>query len=188
MRQVKSLALMITLIVLLGSGCAGSTEDTALLMRTKYLECTNVQAQISIRADYGQSVYDFAVEYTGNSQTGTVTVIQPESIAGVTAAVTDSGCSLEFDGVEFTTGEIAGGIRPAGAPGMLLNQWAEGYITSSCRQKLSGTDTLCVTTKQSDSISQTTWFDSETLTPLESEIYSGGQMIIKCVFTNVEIS
>lgn len=191
MKQVKALARMITLLVLILplSACQPAkrnTEELALQIRASLIEASTLDMTVNVTADYGERVYDFTFTYTGNGDGGILIVTAPEAIAGLKAEVSVSNGTLTYDGAVLDTGGIThDGLSPAEALPVLIAQWQSGYI-SDCRfEKLDTFDTLAVTTKLTESVSQQTWFDVTTQLPIRSELYDGERMVIACCFEDI---
>ncbi len=192
MRQVKALALMITLILLLSlcSCRAGkdSGEDLAGDIRTMMLESSRMDLTTNVTADYGLNVYEFTFRFTGNAQEGTLEIITPEAIAGLKATVSVTGGTLEFDGAVLNTGALtSNGLSPAQCIPVLISQWQSGYISGYNFEKLNENETLAITTDITQTVSERTWFDKKTLLPLKAELYDGGVMVLSCQFENIII-
>ena len=192
MRQVKSLALMITLISLMtlcacrSSGQAG--ENIALDIRTMMLEADHMDLTVTVKADYGARVYDFTFRYTGGPDEGLLEVTAPAAIAGLKAAVSVTGGTLEFDGAVLDTGAVTkDGLSPAHCIPVLISQWQSGYISALRIEKLDSRETLAFTTDVSEHVTERTWFDVKTLLPVKAELYDGDAMVLRCMFENIII-
>lgn len=194
MRQVKSLAQMITLLllVLTLSACRGGKQDgqaLALDIRTSMLKATTLSITADITADYGERVYDFTVKYDGKADSGKIEILAPEAVAGVKAEVSVSGGTLLYDGAALDMGAVTGdGLSPAEAIPALISQWQTGYIADCSFEKLGETETLAVTTAITETVTQKTWFDVKTKCPLRAELSDGGKMVVACKFSGVTIS
>lgn len=189
MRQVKTLALMITLIALLcACSSKNSGEELAMDIRTMMLEAECLDITANVTADYGERVFEFTFRYTGGAQEGTLEITQPDTIAGLRANVSVSGGTLEFDGAVLDTGAVTkDGLSPAQCIPVLISQWQSGYISGCNFEKLGDSETLAVTTDISVAISERTWFDANTMLPIKAELYEDGVMVIDCRFENIII-
>ena len=191
MRQVKTLALMITLSCIFFSSChsaGGKGEELALQIRAGFLKAEKLGLTASVTADYGDRVYDFTFSYSGNADNGEIEIISPESIAGLKAKVSVSGGTLEYDGAVLDTGAVTeDGLSPAEALPVLISQWQTGYISGCNYEKLGEANTLAVTTDITETVRQRTWFEIETYLPIRSELSDGGETVITCEFENVVI-
>lgn len=189
LRQVKkTLALTITIVLLLCS-CGQKVqekEELAMDIRANFLASETVNMTALVTADYGDRVYEFKMTYTGTGDAGDIKILSPEEIAGLMAHVSATDGTIEYDGAELYTGALTeDGLSPAGAIPVLIGQWRGGYIKTATREKLGETETLCIATDISDTVSQNTWFDTESLVPLRSELYNNGQMVVSCQFADV---
>lgn len=102
----------------------------ALDFRTRLLESGGCQFSCMVRADYGERVYDFALDCSYDGEDGKLTVTAPENIAGITAVVDGDDASLEFEGLSLRYGELANGhLAPLTIPWLLGSTWAEDYIS-----------------------------------------------------------
>jgi hypothetical protein len=174
------------------SSCGGSKsggEELALKIRTSFLETEELSVKADITADYGERVYEFTITYTGGADSGVIEILAPEAIAGLTAKVSVSGATLEYDGAALDMGAVTkDGLSPAEALPVLISQWQSGYISGCNFEKLGDTDTLAVTTDISETVNQKTWFDVKTRLPLRAELIDNGVMVISCRFDDVTIN
>ena len=187
MRQVKLLALMTALSMTLCSCGAGQTaEEKALEIQAEYAAWDTLTVTADVTADYGDRVYDFKLRYTGNHTEGTVEVLEPEEIAGLSATVSPDGDALIYDGAELSLGELTtDGLSPMKCIPMMIGNWSEGYIGRAETGSIDGTDSLAVTYTLSESEYLVTWFEYDTNLPIRSEIYFDGNMVLYCEFENI---
>ena len=163
-------------------------EETVLDIRTELLEAERLVIGAVITADYGDRVYEFTVKYTGSADAGEITVISPDSIAGVTAEVSQDGCTLVYDGARLDMGALTtGGMSPVEALPVLIAQWRGGFITASGFERLGDTDTVVLMTDIEDNTKQKTWFDGRTHLPIRAELSDNGKLVVTCVFGDVVI-
>lgn len=130
---LKRLLCILSLLVLL-TGCAGSDNsmNRAMALRTKLL-AQSTEFDAVITADYGDKTYTFAVICAVDTQ-GTLnfTVMEPESIAGITGTVSAKGGKLTFDDRALAFELLADGqVTPVSGPWILMNTLRSGYLTSS---------------------------------------------------------
>ncbi len=193
MRQVKPLAQMITLIlILLLSSCQGSKNNgqaLALDIRASLIAAGKLELTAAVRADYGNRVYDFTFNYTGNADKGELEITAPESIAGLKAVVSVSGGTLMYDGAVLDTGAVTkDGLSPAEAIPVLISQWQSGCISGCNYEKFGDIQALAVTTDITETVHQRTWFDVKTRLPIRAELSDNGKMVIACQFDHVKLS
>ncbi|MCI8593676.1 MAG: hypothetical protein HFF09_00275 [Oscillospiraceae bacterium] len=174
------------------TGCGGdgqNAEQQAAALRTRYLSMTVCEGRVSVKADYGQRVYDYVLDFTWSRESGlTVTVAEPELVAGVTARVTADGSQLEYDGAVLETGPLGDdGLSPLSALPVLLRDAQERYMAECCETNLGETSALQVTCRDPEGAAgqgaeTVLWFDSQTGGLLQGELYEDGYMVILCTF------
>lgn len=117
------------------TGCAKTEGPTqrALDFRTALMEAGGCAFTADVTADVGGRVYQFTLDCAAaaNGPT-TLTVTAPDSIAGITAQVTDDGAALTFDGASLSLGTLADGTTaPLLLPWLLHNGWVGDYISAA---------------------------------------------------------
>ena len=181
MRRAGLLALAI--LLLLSAGCAGKEEPKKREISALFSGDAAVDVTMDVTADFGLHLYEFTLRYAGTPSGGTLTVLAPEEIAGVTARIAAGSYSVEYDGLSLELGDLSGRIGPVNAFALLLREYAAGYVTALS----SSQGELAVTTQMDDDTSQTTWFDEQTLLPLRAEIVRLGRQILTIEFTKEKI-
>ena len=190
-KQVVILALMITLSLLL---CACSPREKSAdelfqEIALQYGETENFDINMSVTADYGDRVYQYSLKYTGTGEDGSLQIIQPENISGLTAKISGGEASLIFDGAEINTGSIAGlKLTPIGAIPEMVKCWQEASAAETSYETILDTDTLRASYSFSDNAVFITWFDVLTHFPVMSEIAVDGQTVITCKYENINMN
>jgi hypothetical protein len=187
MRQVVSLALM-TAILLGTCSCAvtdgGKAQERALEQRTALIAAESIELTANITADYGDRVYEYAFQCTETGDLCRLQVLEPETIAGLTAEISDDGGEIVFDGARLSVGALDGdGLEPVSAVPLMIKTWRTGYIEGAVFEKLNDTDTLKITYRVSDDETLETWFDRDTGKPIYADILADGRRVIACSFT-----
>ena len=140
----------------------------------------------SVRADYGEHVYDFRLNYQGDSENGTITIIEPESVAGAQLDIEDGSTSISYDGARIYTGEILpDGLSPADCLPAMLSAFREGMAFEVSSEDWEGTSCLRAAFTLSDDTELVAWFDDEAGLPIHSEISHQGYTVIYCDFFNI---
>jgi len=130
------LAVPMMLCLCLLCACAGGSNDplqAALDYRTELLGHGGCAFELEAQADTGELVWALTLacelDPAGN---GTVTVLAPESIAGISAVCEDGGASLRYEDLTLGLGTLPGTeLSPAQAPGRLVRAWAQAWIDSA---------------------------------------------------------
>lgn len=135
MKRLLSLAMVILLLL---SGCGGSSPemDEAMTLREKLLKASGCSFDAAVTADYGDKLFSFRLRCQGDSGGNlTFTVVEPESIAGVSGTVAGTGGELTFDGTALSFPLMADGqVTPVTGPWLLLKTLRSGYLTSAGRE------------------------------------------------------
>ena len=86
------------MLFLCGCGNEKGNMETALQLRNQLLQCERCTFQADITADYGEQLHRFVADCHADSD-GNIyfTVMEPETIAGITGEIHASGGRLTFD-------------------------------------------------------------------------------------------
>lgn len=191
MRQVICILSVIVLCLCLFCGCGASekgAENTAQKIQEEFFTMENAEIIANITADYGETVFKYKLKYRGSSDSGSIEILQPENISGLTAEVSRSlnSVKLSYDGIELDTGSLPEtGLTPLDALPQMLSQWESGIFDDVFSEKLNGKDCILITCRISDTVLLKTWFDSITYLPVKADISSDGYTVINCDFENI---
>ena len=174
MRRRIILAVLMTTLCLL-CACAGGGNDplqAAMDYRTALLGHGGCAFELEARADTGDLPWNLTLACALDaSGSGTVTVLAPESIAGISAVVENGGASLRCEDLTLGLGTLPGtALSPADAPGRLARAWAEAWIVSAGAE---GRELLVCF--EDGSLTVRTWFDGEGF-PTRAELETDGQV------------
>lgn len=151
----------------------------ALHFRTSLLQaqCCGFTAELTAQGE--TEVYSCTLGCEADEQgLVTVTVIEPEEIAGVTAVVGREGAEVSYDGLRLSFGQLGGATTPMGAPGLLYAAWTGGYIAASGSEDgLTLTRYLLGTGSSERQVD--TWFDAGG-TPVACDVSENGVVVLSC--------
>ncbi len=172
---MKKLCLPLLLIMcLLLGGCGGrefSEAQEQLSQRLGAVEALSFTA--NVRAEYENKTARFTLGYSEDSEGGSVTVLAPQLIAGVTARVKPDGTSLEYEGISLGTGDLDDyGLSPMSALPMLLQALKTGALDSGWTEG----DYTVMQIDSTDTLSCTVWLQPDSLTPCQAELISDGRV------------
>ena len=192
---------MCVLMIILGLNLAACgpvgegnrAEQLALDIRAEYLTMESCTASLMVRADYGQRVYEYAIDLSYAKQGETVlSVTAPENIAGVTARIQAGETVLEYDGVRVETGPLnESGMSPVDAVPVLMDYVREGFI-AECGLEGEGESErlrmICRDPEGSAGVGQecSLWFDTATHALVRGELSQDGYTVIQCTFADVQ--
>ncbi len=188
---MRKLLLCVPMILLL-AGCSPAkvsrAEELALGLRGEYLEMTACSAHLAVTADYGQRVYDYEMDAALEGEELTLTLTAPETVAGMTAHLSEGEGQLEYDGVWVETGTLdEDGLTPLGAFSAMLEAIRGGYITACSLEEeetLLRLDCGDPTASPGKGREVTLWLDASTRNLVRGEIRVDGYRVIVCECTN----
>ncbi len=128
----RLLALFLFFMMLCGCNSSQSQMDQALALRQQLLKSQGCRFIADIFADYQDKLYSFTLNCESD-ETGILkfTVIQPESISGITGTVSKQGGNLTFDDKVLAFPLLIDGLlSPVSAPWIFLQAMRSGYIKS----------------------------------------------------------
>lgn len=114
-----------------GCGSRGAeTAQKALDFRTGLLQAGGCSFTAELQADFGDRVYCFSAACDYGAEDGArITILEPEEIAGIQAAVSADGVTVTFDTVELDFGQMANGtVSPVAAAWLLGHCWTGAYV------------------------------------------------------------
>ncbi|MBQ2602393.1 MAG: hypothetical protein II583_03130 [Oscillospiraceae bacterium] len=179
----KRASLLLCLLFLLSSCSRGpDAGELESRLRSDFASAPSIKLTASVRADYGERVYDFDLCYERTDGGATVTILSPESVAGISARVGEDGLTLEYEGAEVYTGALTDdGLSPAAALPLAVDAWGGGLLLSARIES----GLLVCEHFISESVTLVSSFDSESLVPVSSELISGGYRTLLMEFGDV---
>lgn len=170
------------------AACGGeetSPVQEALSFRTDLLAVDQCSFTAQVTADYGERAYTFGLDcvYEPRNDRAELTVTEPESIAGITAAMEGTDGTVAFDGTALELGTLASGkTAPMALPQLLGQAWTGGYIESQTEADSGFLVTYQVGYEQ-DALMVYTAFD-EGGVPLWAEIYDEDTCVLQAELSN----
>ena len=127
---MRIIALLLIAALLVGCAGGNAVMDRALQIRSR-LQNGGCEFLATITADYQEYVYTFQLECKTDADGNlNLTVCKPESIAGVTGHISESGGKLTFDKSALLFSLLSEGLpSPISAPWIFLNALKSGYIS-----------------------------------------------------------
>lgn len=177
------------LCVILLSGCSKPSDEVEVGMhlRSNLLQAQETSFKADITADYGDKIHIFSMECRSDVKGDLMfTVLEPESISGITGKLTGEGGILTFDDTALHFELLADEqLSPISAPWVLMKTLRSGYLTSACtedgRIRLSIDDSY-----ESDPLRLDIWLNPENL-PAQADILYDGRRILSVVVADFEI-
>lgn len=170
-------------------GCTGKRDELARAMklRASLLGCLGCSFDVTITADYGDELYEFAMSCTSSGRGDLeFTVTQPESIAGITGKIASGEGNLTFDDTILQFPLLADDqVTPVSGPWILMKTLLGGYLTAANEEE----DLLHLTINDSyeeDALQMEVWLNAEDI-PVCGEIFYDGRRIVTMTVENFQI-
>lgn len=188
----RGLFIPMTALLLLLTACAGggTGEAETVDLRQQYHDMAGCTMEAAVTC--GQEGLEWEAllrcAYTPDGES-TVEVLEPESIAGVRAVLSDGGWNIEYEGACLNAGPLSGQeISPAVCLPRLMSALRDGWLLEENREEWNETPCLRLTVDQSGlqdgKIVSTVWLRQEDGTPLRGEIAVDGEIILTADFTS----
>lgn len=165
--------LMMSLCLL--CACGGKEREpiqAPMDFRRELLTQGGCAMELEARAESGNLVWELTLDCRLDpAGKGSVTVLAPESISGVTALVDDTAGSLRYGDMALGLGLLPGTeLAPAAAPGKLARSWTQAWIASA------GEEDAGVMARYEDGrFTVSTWFDENQI-PIRAELAVDGKL------------
>jgi len=148
----------------------------ALNFRTDLTEAGGCAFTAEVEADYGERVYRFTLACSYDGTDGKLTVIAPQEIADISAAVDGKTSEISFDGIMLEYGKLANGyVAPLSVPWLLPSAWQGDYIAFAGED--SGlTAVTYLKGYNEEELTVETFFEDNV--PQLAEVYHGGKLAL----------
>lgn len=174
----------LVVVFLLLCGCKQQDSlDEAMALRQK-ISTSGCSFDAEITADYGDTQHRFSLKCQADSEDNlNFSVLQPESIAGITGIVSSSQGKLTFDDQMVAFELLSDGqLSPVSAPWIMMKALRGGYLRNCCTEEelfhLSIDDSY-----EADSLGLELWFDEDNCVT-HAEIYWQGRMLLSMKIEN----
>ncbi len=193
MRRWTCIPMTGLLLAALLCGCGGESGDNqqTLALREAFLSMESCSGSMGVTADYGERVYEYTVEFSGDGNGGMNLVLTaPEEVAGITAHIAQGQTALEFDGVALETGPLnQDGLSPLDALPAFVAAMQTGYLAESGSEPMGETEMLRLVFREPDrspgqGLETVLWFDKEGNSLRKGELRSDGYTVVRCDFTS----
>ena len=155
-----------------------------LSFRQKLLQSQGCGFQGQVTADFGDRLYECALDYQADSL-GNVTfsVTQPQTIAGITGALSEDGGELTFDDIALHFPLLAEEmLSPVSAGWVLVKALRGGNIQAVCMEE----DLLHLSVDddyEEDALRLDVWLNQQEQ-PVRAEILYEGRRILSLTISN----
>lgn len=182
----RKLIPFIAVIFVFFSGCKSETDGLAAAMelRSRLLSSAGCRFVADVTADYGERMYSFVMDCQAEADgTLSFTVAEPESIAGISGKVGQSGGKLTFNDTALAFELLADEqFSPVSAPWLLVHMLRSGYLTC-CTETEYGWMISIDDYYDDDKLSLNVYLDTDGL-PAGAEISWRGRRILSLTVKN----
>ena len=180
------------MLMLLLTACGGGGEkDVAASLQQQYaaVSAATLEADVTCHYEGEERTYTLLCAYT--PEKSNITVLSPENLAGISATLEGETLTLSYDDISLDAGSYsAASISPVAALPKLMAAAATGYLTEQSEETVSDRPCLRLAfdLSEDEETLYTTWFDQETLLPLQSEISADGAVVFEVSWNRFEIT
>ncbi len=179
---------ILMLLVCLLTGCSEkNTEmERGLALRTKILQAQSCSFDACITADYGDKLHSFSVSCQADNRGDlTFAVTEPETIAGISGTLSESGGKLTFDNTALQFDTMTDNqISPVNTPWVFLKTLRSGCLTAAGMEgdqlRLSIDDSY-----EENALRLDIWLNEEDI-PERAEILYAGRRILSMDVKNFQ--
>ncbi len=189
---MRKALLFAPMLMLLLTACGGGGEkDVAASLQQQYaaVSAATLEADVTCHYEGEERTYTLLCAYT--PEKSNITVLSPENLAGISATLEGETLTLSYDDISLDAGSYsAASISPVAALPKLMVAAATGYLTEQSEETVSDRPCLRLAfdLSEDEETLYTTWFDQETLLPLQSEISADGAVVFEVSWKRFEIT
>ena len=189
---MRKALLFAPMLMLLLTACGGGEEkDPAVALQRQYaaVASATLEADVTCHYEGEERTYTLLCAYT--PEKSTVTVLAPENLTGISATLEGEELTLSYEDISLDAGSYsAAAVSPVAALPKLMAAAAGGYLTERSEETVGERPCLRLAFDLSEDQETlyTTWFDQETLLPLQSEISVDGAVVFEVAWRSFAIT
>lgn len=182
----RRMALVLAICLLL-CGCTATdlAMNEAIEFRSALVQSGQCSYTAKICADFGETVEEFTLSCSSLADgTTELTILEPQTLAGLTATVTNAGGTVTYDGMAVAFGLLAdGALAPAAAPALTVACWSSEYIAYA-ETLDSGIRVTYEKGYDAAAIQVDTWFENSL--PIYAEVCYNGERVVQMTFSDFQ--
>ena len=188
MRVRRGCAVLMMCLCLLLGGCGGRSQGVspAIAFRASLVQAGGCSFRAELTADYGDYVVPFALDCETEVNGPThFTVVAPETLAGITAAVDETGGTVTYDGLMMDFGLLANGrLAPAAGPAVVAYCGSSAYLAAGGEEEGRFRATY-EKDYEEKMLKVDTWFENGI--PIYAEVCYNGQRILNLTISEFSL-
>lgn len=186
MKKGGALALLLA-VCLSAAGCGDTGADFDIgRLQAAYTQAEGIEAEAAITTHSGV-LADYVISFTRSGGISTATLIEPESLAGISARTFAGRAEIEYEEVAVETLlPPVSGFVPADALAGVIDDLAGGVPVDYCAGEAEGDIALTYETDGGEYAGcKRIWLDGGTLAVTRAEFYLDGQMVMSMTVRNL---
>lgn len=188
MRKVMLFAPMLLFLL---TACGGEEPNPVTELQRQYAAVTSATMEADIVCHYEDEVREYTLLCAYTPEKSTVTVLAPDELSGISAAVENGTLTLSYDDLSLDAGVYsAAAVSPVAALPKLMEAAGRGYPAQQSEETLDQRACIRMGCDLSDDTETlyTTWFDKDSLLPLKSEITQNGVLVFEVTWSRFEVT
>lgn len=188
---MRKVLLFAPMLMFLLTACGGEEPDPVAELQRQYAAVASATMEADIVCHYEDEVREYTLLCAYTPEKSTVTVLAPDTLSGISAAVENGTLTLSYDDLSLDAGVYsAAAVSPVVALPQLMEAAGRGYPAEQSVETLGGQECLRIGCDLSDDTGTlyTTWFDKATLLPLRSEITTDGVLVFEVTWSRFEVT
>lgn len=183
----RLIAALLPLLILLAGCGARETEDRAAAIQETYAALAGYDAVAEVELVRGAGNLRYSLHIQADAEGICVTVLAPETLAGVTAHLAVDTLKLEYDGIVLDAGGPLAGLNAVTSVPLVLRAAAEGWLVEQSEETFDEVEHALRACWESESGGEkllcTVWFDASGA-PLYAEIEKKEETAVFMEFTS----
>ena len=186
-RRAALLALTISLFLMAACSGAGMKEEKFTTWREQFLSAEYHEIGAQITASQNNTVSEFKLLYVREEETQSVKVLEPESLAGVTAKIKEGETALCYDSIVLETGGgAAQKLSPMTALPLLYSALADGHIERTWTEKGNDGELLVTELELPEGTIVTLYLSENGTRPVFAAIRAGDRVELKIIIEEIK--
>ncbi|MBQ3054843.1 MAG: hypothetical protein IJC88_01930 [Oscillospiraceae bacterium] len=179
---MRNIIPFLCLCLLCGCSFSRTVETDEAGIRTRYRDLTKTTLRAEVSAEFSDRVSTYLLDYVYRKDgESCITVVEPESIAGITVKLSGETPILSVGETSLETGALdENGLTPISALPRLIRLW-ESSAAQVEAVKENGKEYLLAVYEENDCVYRTL-FSRESYLPVRGEIFSADKCVLRVRF------
>ncbi len=177
----RALLLVLTIALVFLCACGGGEEERLQEMRTELDPAGEIVLTAVLTAQSEEKILEYTLScgYTGGDTT--VTILAPESVAGITAQVSGEELALSYGDAALELELLTEtGVAPVAVLPSMISALLEGHLQSTSTGTHGETDCIVGEFFADDGLTVSLWFQETDLVPVYGELWENGVRVAWC--------